>query len=176
MNSDHYFMKDLTLAEHESRIKQKAAMCLPGSLGITHKIPTIGCCTTKGMWEKLVIHLSATKIFIYIYIFLHMFLHRSLLHMSLSHYVTTACHCLDKTMRKDLSKGLKVLSGIGMMRDALISVIRAKKGNRNISRKNKKKYQHLPFTMLFQKVSEKPNPKKHQLVQELHFRIDNFSS
>lgn len=102
-----------------------------------------------------------------------MFLHRSLLHMSLSPFVTTAC---DKTTRKDLSKGLKVLSGMRIMRDALISVMREKEGNRNISRKKKKpnKYQHLLFTVLFQKVSEKPNPKEHHLVQELHFRTDNY--
>lgn len=89
-----------------------------------------------------------------------MFLHRSLLHMSLSHYVTTACHCLDKTTRKDLSKGLKVLSGIRMMRDALISVIRAKKGNRNISRKNKKKISALAFHNVVSESVRKTQPQE----------------
>lgn len=88
-----------------------------------------------------------------------MFLHRSLLHMSLSHYVTTACHCLDKTTRKDLSKGLKVLSGIRMMRDALISVIRAKKGNRNISRKNKKNISTCLSQCCFRKCQKNPTPR-----------------
>lgn len=75
----------------------------------------------------------------------------------------------DKMTRKDLSKGLTVLSGMRIMRDALISgkSIRKKKGNSDILRKKEKnpnKYQHLPFTILFQKVSKKkkkkPTPRK----------------
>ena len=67
-----------------------------------------------------------------------MSLHRSLLHMSSSHYVTTACHCSDKMTNKVLRKGLKVLSGMRIMGDALINVVRAKQGNSNSSRGKKK--------------------------------------
>lgn len=47
----------------------------------------------------------------------------------------------DKMTRKDLSKGLTVLSGMRIMRDALISgkSISEKKGNSDILRKKEKK-------------------------------------
>lgn len=65
MKNDYYLV---TLAEHGKGNIKKAAMCLSVSLGIAHEIPTIDCCTSEGMWEKPVIHLSASKIHMHTYI------------------------------------------------------------------------------------------------------------
>lgn len=90
--------------------------------------------------------------------------------------VTLCHHCMsDKMTGKDLSKGLKVLSGMRIMRDALMSAMREKKGNNNISRKKEKK--NLSALALHNVVSEnmkKTQPQGNHLLQELHFGAENY--
>lgn len=79
--------------------------------------------------------------------------------------VTLCHHCMsDKMTKKDLSKDLKVLSGMKIMRDALISVMREKKGNSSISRKKEKKNLinicTCPSQCCFRKCQKNPTPRK----------------
>lgn len=77
--------------------------------------------------------------------------------------VTLCHHCMsDKMTGKDLSKGLKVLSGMRIMRDALMSAMREKKGNNNISRKKEKKkpISTCPSQCCFRKHEKNPTPRK----------------
>ena len=61
------------------------------SLGTAHKTPAIGCCTSKGIWEKPVIHLSASKIYIHAYIPTHVSPQQLVTYVS----VTLCLHCMS---------------------------------------------------------------------------------
>lgn len=83
-----------------------------------------------------IIHLSATKIFIHTYIY-------SYICLSTEASYICPCHIMSplhvrQNDKEGFEKSLKVLSGMRIMRDALISVTREKKRNSNISRKKKK--------------------------------------
>lgn len=160
-NEQWYFTKDLSsLVEHESGIQQKAAMCLPGSLGITHKIPTSSWCTTKGMWEELVIHFKC-----YQNIYTHIY---SYICLSTEACYICPCHIMSPLhVRQNDKEGFK--QGFGSSardEDNQGCPHECYKGKERkqqyLKQKEKKtnKYQHLPFTMLFPKVWKKPNPKE----------------